>query len=102
MAWLKKHLPKLLRKQAQTTEATREIEALKLRLRQDIDKLGKVYSDIVEFEKRYTPEQGLTMLAEKTGEFLKGVNEVLEGVRGDAQVHINDVVQAYKDKFGVS
>jgi len=101
MAWLRKHLPKFkIKKTAQTTEATREAEALNLRLRQGAEELGKTYSDIVEFEKRLTPEEGLKALEGKSSDFMKGVDELLSGIHTAAQSHIDTAKSRFKEKFG--
>jgi len=88
--------------QAQESAVIREIEDLKQRWRKEVDAMVKAYTDMVQYEKRFTPDGAAEILTQNSVEFTNRVDKVLKEIGTDISAYTADKVSSFKQGFEVA
>lgn len=93
-------MPEWVKVESQTE--VRETEALKARAMEAVSQIKKTYSDIVTYQQKYSPQEGLSELEKRLTAYSQDLSRQLAAINRDVAIKVKEAIAEYQDQFGLA
>ena len=91
----------IIRLKSQDSATIREMEDLRSRLRKEVDAIFKAYGDMIQYEKRFTPDAGADLADQNSINYIKDVNGAIAGIMKQIEEYAAVQSAEFKKRFGI-